>query len=251
MFRRLSEPLPLSEAGLLGLRPALNAPVLHWSGLPHGPARAAVVVFAESGGGLGLALGIRSLETGAVVMFRNRAFLDAQASVVSVMATAVSEAERLGFVFAEDLVASGREEEGRARAAAFWAGLAERPFPGVSAATENAGQSAQGSGAGDPAIGAPMSELLLDEVAEGELPEIPLETIVAVPSVLPTQAGSSGAQDLPLSDAASLPKFRGAQVGVRESDLANRLGRIPLVRIRRSAPVGRRLPYLARLLSSF
>ena len=72
MFRRLSEPLPLSEASLLALRPALNAPVLNVGFLPVGPARAAIVVFAEEWGGIGLALGIRSNEAGRVAVFRNQ-----------------------------------------------------------------------------------------------------------------------------------------------------------------------------------
>ncbi len=37
MFRLLSEPLALSEASLLALRPALNAPVLNDECLPVGP----------------------------------------------------------------------------------------------------------------------------------------------------------------------------------------------------------------------
>ena len=53
MFRRLSEPLPLSEASMLALRPALNAPVLNVGFLPVGPARAAIVVFAEEWGFFG------------------------------------------------------------------------------------------------------------------------------------------------------------------------------------------------------
>ena len=40
MLRRISEPLALSEASLLALRPALNAPVLNVDFLPVGPARA-------------------------------------------------------------------------------------------------------------------------------------------------------------------------------------------------------------------
>ena len=70
MFRRSSEPLPLSEASLLALRPALNAPVLNVKFLPVGPARAAIVVFAEEYGGIGLAFGVRSNEAGQVVVFR-------------------------------------------------------------------------------------------------------------------------------------------------------------------------------------
>jgi hypothetical protein len=259
MFRRLSEPLPLSEASLLALCPALNSPVLHWGGRPYGPASAAVVVFAEDRGGLGAALGIRSLETGAVVMFRNRAFPDAQASVESVMASAVDEAERLGFLFDVDIVSSAREGEGRARAAALWVGLVEpsteMPFPGVSAGAENAGQPIQAPGAEHSTRAVASSELLLEEVAEGELPEISLEAVVAAPSSPPTTAQTEacgpGAEDLPACGPSSLSKFRAAESGEREADPANRLGRIPLVRVLRAPPAVRRLPYLARLLSSF
>ena len=77
MFRRSSEPLALSEASLLALRPALNAPVLNTDFLPVGPARAAIVVFAEEYGGIGLAIGVRSNEGGQIAVFRNQTSIDA------------------------------------------------------------------------------------------------------------------------------------------------------------------------------
>jgi hypothetical protein len=122
MLRRLSEPLPLSEASLLALRPALNAPVLNVGYLPVGPARAAVVVFAEEYGGIGVALGIRSIEGGQVAVFRNQEPCDEGAPLPESLEPALAEAERMGFLFDEDLVESS-PRSGRADATLLWSQL--------------------------------------------------------------------------------------------------------------------------------
>ena len=81
MFRRSSDPLALSEASLLALRPAMNAPVLNVKFLPVGPAKAAIVAFAEEYGGMGLAIGVRSNEGGQIVVFKNQEPIDASVEV--------------------------------------------------------------------------------------------------------------------------------------------------------------------------
>lgn len=123
MFRRLSEPLPLSEASLLALRPALNAPVLNVGFLPVGPARAAIVAFGEEWGGIGLAFGIRSNESGQVAVFRNQESIEPDVPVATALEPILAEAERMGFLFDEDMVASVDDGTGRLQAMALWGRL--------------------------------------------------------------------------------------------------------------------------------
>ena len=145
MFRRLSEPLPLSEASLLVLRPALNAPVLNVGFLPIGPARAAIVAFGEEWGGLGIALGVRSNESGQVAVFRNQEQIEPDVDVSTALEPLLAEAERLGFVFDEDMVAAMPDGRGRSRAMSLWGRLmgeiemppAPKAAPAEPAATES------------------------------------------------------------------------------------------------------------------
>jgi len=123
MFRRLSEPLPLSEASLLALRPALNAPVLNVGFLPVGPARAAIVAFGEEWGGIGLAFGIRSNESGQVAVFRNQESIEPDVPVATALEPILAEAERMGFLFDEDMVAGVDDGTGRFQAMALWGRL--------------------------------------------------------------------------------------------------------------------------------
>ena len=123
MFRRLSEPLPLSEASILALRPALNAPVLNVDFLPVGPARAAIVVFGEEWGGIGVAIGIRSNEGGQVAVLRNRESIEPDVAVSSALEPALAEAERMGFLFDDDMMAEGTAGQGRSQATALWGRL--------------------------------------------------------------------------------------------------------------------------------
>lgn len=121
MFRRLFEPLPLSEASLLVLRPAMNAPVLNVGFLPIGPARAAVIAFAEEYGGIGIALGVRSNESGQIVVLRNQESIDFDVPLSEALEPLYAEAERMGFLFDEDMLEAG--QPGRAAALAHWADL--------------------------------------------------------------------------------------------------------------------------------
>lgn len=287
MFVRLSEPLSLSEAGLLALRPALNVPVLNVSFLPVGPARAAIVAFAEEWGGVGLALGIRSNESGQVAVFRNRDRAGGEGSPSSGMAPLVAEAERLGFLFDEDMVEGDREGRGRERALALWSRLtAEVAAPPTPIPASNAPASHDLPASGRPSLSAsgaqamatslplvpseetdPMEEGALELVLEERVPEIDLgveAVVVAVPSSSPPapepSPGPEGleacepacAPDADDPGAARLPlsKFRDAEDRGAASAAANPLGRIPLVRVRQGK--GHSAPSrLARLLSSF
>ncbi|MCP4905522.1 MAG: hypothetical protein GY910_11130 [bacterium] len=268
MFRRLSEPLPLSEASLLAFRPALNAPVLNVGFLPVGPARGAVVVFAEEWGGIGVAIGTRASEGGQVVVFRNQQSIEPDVTVAVAMEPALAEAERMGFLFDEDLVASGQPGQGRADAMALWGRLMGEieippPIGAVSQAPVGSDSGTDLSIRLDSGLtGAVESivELVLEDVAEVEIPEIALES--RVPASPPAAIAAPPQQAPPQSVAPPQPlltKFRHADEAPGESSgigdesgsvaaSGSQLGRIPLVRVRRGT---KRVPYLARLLSSF
>jgi len=187
MLRQISEPLALSEASVLVLRPALNAPVLNVEFLPVGPARAAIVIFAEEYGGIGLALGIRSTEGGQVAVFRNREPLDEVAPLENALEPALTWAERIGFLFDEDMVES--TPAGRSEATALWGRLmgdvamppppkAARPLP---AATEPILELTDSVVAPDG-----LPELAREDVALAEPPQPKLES---KPGALPPASG--------------------------------------------------------------
>lgn len=177
MFRRLSEPLPLSEASLLLLRPAMNAPVLNVGFLPVGPARAAVVAFAEEYGGIGIALGIRSNETGKLVVIRNQESIDFDVRLGDALEPLLSEAERMGFLFDEDMLEARPGQRGRSEAMVHWAvlmGGMESLLPTLSGQGEpvERAEVAEAAGPLSPSLAVAESqypELILDDVAPFEL----------------------------------------------------------------------------------
>ena len=126
MFHVRSEPLLLSEAGIQGLCVSLNTPVLNIEELPVGPARATIVLFDSGYGTMGLGIGIRSVETRQIVVFSYRGTLDMQTTTVDAMERAASFAERMGFLFDEDVVQSSGSD-GCARALRLWTDLTGLP----------------------------------------------------------------------------------------------------------------------------
>ena len=307
MFKRTSEPLPLSEASLLSLRPALNAPVLNVGFLPVGPARAAIVAFGEEWGGIGLALGIRSTQGGQVAVFRNRLPLEPDVAIDRAMEPVIAEAERMGFLFDEDMVANGSSPGGdRGRALALWGRLmgdVEMPPPPRAAPSEpaarepildpaeapaRANESAGNAAPSSPSVESPNGgvTLMLEEVAEIDLLEIslgpedeltpkgpgleqarePADETTATVGPRQEVALSPAAPETPVADSdrdedlsamprrvpePRLSKFRPAEADTQALDATGQLGRIPIVKVRRSREGRARLPYLARLLSSF
>lgn len=283
MFRRSSEPLPLSEASLLALRPALNAPVLNVKFLPVGPAKAAIVVFAEEYGGIGLAIGVRSNEGGQVIVFRNQQPIDASVPVSDAIESALSSAERMGFLFDEDMVESIPGGQGRSRAMALWGDLMgelEMPSSPETAAAQSAAsdvilESDSGSAFNTSIIPEPVAELVLDDVAAAEPAEISLdleadlepladfddleldleelsmgESAETTERVMPEEPHVD-VPPAPIPPEQQLSKFRSVPIDPDSADQADgsALGRIPIVRVRREG--SKRVPYLARLLSSF
>lgn len=201
MFRRLSEPLPLSEASLLALRPALNAPVLNVGFLPVGPARAAIVAFGEEWGGIGLALGIRSNESGQVAVFRNQESIEPDVAVGTALEPVLAEAERMGFLFDEDMVASAQDGRGRSQALALWARLmgelelppASRAAPAEPAANESIRVPAE-AGRSDPLPPARPN------TPESPAPEHGKANADLPPTHAPGANGSAGDGELVLDD---------------------------------------------------
>jgi hypothetical protein len=257
MFRRSSEPLALSEASLLALRPALNAPVLNIDYLPVGPARAAIVVFAEEYGGIGLAIGVRSNEGGQIAVFRNQESIDASVNLSDALEPALATAEQMGFLFDEDMVESVPGGQGRSEAMALWGRLmGELEMPAAGMTPESTIDPLADSAPSISSLDTKVPELLLDDFAPLLSPEIPLEcedelrpiASVAPPAPAHRQLSkfrnvasvSAGNSAVPkdVTDQSS-PKIEGGST----------IGRIPLVSVSREG--SKRVPFLARLLSSF
>lgn len=282
MFRRLSEPLPLSEASLLALRPALNTPVLNVGFLPVGPARAALVVFAEEYGAIGIAFGIRSVEGRQVAVLRNQETIEETAALSEALEPALAEAERMGFLFDEDMLAESTAVA-RGAAATLWAELMGEPEVDSVASPSPVPGRAEGPVADSAGLD-DLAELVLEEVApvdledlDQEIDEIALDLEATPPPHQPVAAGrrrleasasapGPGAvgSGIPETRAASLSKFRSVASDPRDSSErspttreptgpVSHLGRIELKRVRSGGRDGaaRRIPYLARLLSSF
>jgi hypothetical protein len=280
MLRRISEPLALSEASLLVLRPALNAPVLNVEYLPVGPARAAIVLFAEEYGGVGLAFGIRATESGQVAVFRNREPIDEMAPLQDALEPALAAAERMGFLFDEDMIeGSAPGGQGRTEATALWGrlmGNVEMPpppkaAPPIPAATEPildltetvptdevvAELVLEDVAAADP-LGPILDEVAPLEISEPPAEETSLSEVTAQMAAKPAPQKTKGTpRSAP--PAPALSKFRQADAATTPAEAAEssasettgQLGRVPLVRVRRGAESRKRIPYLARLLSSF
>jgi hypothetical protein len=248
--------LALSEASLLALRPALNTPVLNTEFLPVGPARAAIVVFAEEYGGIGLAIGVRSNEGGQIAVFRNQEPIDASTKLGDAIEPALADAERMGFLFDEDIVEGSPGGRGRVEAMSLWAELMGE----LEAATALAAGDTLSGAPGDSTSGildtqSTVPELLLDDVAPLDLPEIALvledelePIVLETPPLAREQlskfrnATSASARNTVVQKDATAPSSR-------KTDGGSELGRIPLVRVRREGT--KRVPFLARLLSSF
>lgn len=120
MFAPSKQPPALSEACLQSLCASLNAPVVHLDALPAGPARCAVVVYAEQYGDLGLAVAVRSLEGGEVVVMRAREPLPPETPPRDALEKAISFAESLGFLFDDDMLGAESSRQTRLAALDHW-----------------------------------------------------------------------------------------------------------------------------------
>jgi hypothetical protein len=114
MFLHSKASLPLSEACMQSLSASLNAPVVQTEELAPGPARAAIVIYAEEYGDLRLAVGLRSLENGDVALYTYRDSIQSADEIPPAMEEALGFAEGLGFLFDDDMIdretGAGRHE---------------------------------------------------------------------------------------------------------------------------------------------
>ena len=123
MFSVCADPPQLQESDLHHLCASLNAPVVNIDALPVGPVRAAIVLYAERDVGGSplpqLIIGLRSLETGRVAVYRYSGEVRKLSSASRALDVALSFAESMGFLFDDDLV-GGKAGSGRARALSLW-----------------------------------------------------------------------------------------------------------------------------------
>jgi hypothetical protein len=107
MFVPSQTPPDLTPARLRGLRFSLNAPVVATEAIPAGPARGALLVHRDARGRLGVALCVRSLRTGAVVLYRSNEGLEGDGELSVGIDAALSFGESLGFLFDDDELEKG------------------------------------------------------------------------------------------------------------------------------------------------
>jgi hypothetical protein len=276
MFRPSSEAPLLTEAGVLGLCASLNSPVLNIEQLPVGPARAAILLFAGEYGGVRIAVGLRSVETGVVAHFAYSGSAEDFDAPDRAMDAALTFAEALGFLFDEDVVGGA----GRSEALRLWQELTGESgdADGVDAAT--------GTEADEPGFELELEldpegggELLLDDLAAGALPLddgsalVELEVLPqsrpvrsrsqagdrkspAPVAAEPAPVGAGRSEAPPGRTAATLTKFRAsapAPDGAADTTGGSHLGRIALVRRRvgNETTGADRPSLLMRILSAF
>jgi len=107
MFVPSQAPPELTPARLRGLRFSLNAPVVTTEVIPAGPARGALLVHRDARGRFGVALCVRSLRTGAVVLYRSDEGLEGDGELSVGIDAALSFGESLGFLFDDDELEKG------------------------------------------------------------------------------------------------------------------------------------------------
>lgn len=238
MFSLSKDPLPLSEACLHGMCVSLNAPVVYGDDLPPGPARAAIVTYAEDYGDFGMAVGMRALEDGTVAVYRYREPIVDPADIAAALEAALIFAEGLGFLFDEDMI-DANSRSGRREALEHWnrlmgdrevfaaggvveppsAPLAEITLPGEGLDAPMEDLLAMPESNGEPPAKSAGSELLLDELMDfadespkDELllespppvaPPIPARPVVAARRVDAAEGRATAAPDRP-----PLSKFR-------------------------------------------
>jgi hypothetical protein len=263
MFFPRSLPLQFDESGLHSLRLALNTPILSIQELPPGPAAAAIAIHTEKAGERALTIAVRALRGGEVVLFTLDEDLSHDGAVLGAIDGALSFAEAMGFLFDDEIETATPAE--RKRALARW--------------REFVGESRKGSAG----AAAPTEELVLEETVE-------LEEAAPPEDLPPRRAGGphprtrsgDGENKAPAAAAAkaagrgvSLTKFRkrspaspasrpegGSRSDASQAAQASRkavlmtphgpaLGRLQLIKRRRSSDAAPAPSWLARLLGSF
>ncbi len=216
---------------MLALRPAMNAPVLNVNFLPVGPARSAIVAFAEEYGGIGMALGIRTNEGGHVAVIRNQESVDFDTPISQALEPLLAEAERMGFLFDEDMVAIMAGDQGRAHAMGLWARLmgevemppAPRAVPAQPAANEPILELSDAKVLVDNPANLEFPELDLDDLADFDETEIGadddiLELDLPMEAALPPALAAPEAPEVPAAPAAPQQEAKPVPVAARTED---------------------------------
>jgi hypothetical protein len=204
MFAARQRPLLVVEDRLLALRLSLNTPVLSTAELATGPARAAIVVYAEAGTRR-FAVIARSLRGGVAVVYELEAEPATDESGWNVaLDAALSFGESMGFLFDDEMVVDRRPETLR-RALARMHALIAPPEVGdldeISARADTGSASdaprAAASEEPGPVLGSSedLSEILLEDEFHG------LDAASRAPEPVPSPEPAV---------ALSLSKFRGA-----------------------------------------
>jgi hypothetical protein len=231
MFAPLSEPVALSQEGLEGLCVSLNRPFVELESLPPGPARAAIALHRSASGERRLLLAVRSVDSGAVAFFAFAGRLSA--SPHKALDAGLSLAERLGFLFDDDMLQAttiSGPAAGAQRALECWYELLGEEPPRTS-------ELAAGS---DP-----------DDILDVELVE-PLDVFEL--DTGGSEDGSGDSVDLfdpELEENVPLSKFRpGQEQPDPMGESSTTLGRVALVR-RSDSEEGSAIGLATRLLASF
>jgi hypothetical protein len=253
MFAARQRPLLVVEDRLLALRLSLNAPVLGTAELPAGPARAALVIFAE-GSLRNFAIIVRSLRNGASAVYELQGDDLREHSGWSVALDAtLSFGESMGFLFDDEMLVDRRPDTLRRAIARLHEILAP---------SDVADEDGLASSAPDFAV-EELSEILLedelDHAAHGagaDGPEITgsLETAPIVVPV-PLSKFRSTSTPAPVRVAAAPPAPPEALIPSPSPNVTARgatLGRVRPVRLRAPDPdAPARMDPLVRLLADF
>ncbi len=258
MFFPRSLPLALDDASLLGLRVALNTPVIAIQDLPNGPATAAIAVHLEEGGERALTVALRALRTGETVLYTLDEDLSIEGAAQGAIDAALSFSEAMGFLFDDEMLETDTPAN-RRRAITRWREVVgeARPLAGVPAAAGRKADSERHDGDAE--------ELVLEETVTLEEPAAP-----APRPVPPATADAQSARGAP--GPMTLTKFRkraeaarpgapapgsaaapaaGAPSKVLMTPHGPALGRLQLVKRRRAGDDVEPASWLARLLGSF
>lgn len=206
MFVRETEPVALTQEGLLSLCSSLNRPVVHIEQLPVGPARAAIALHRGPSGECCLVVAVRSIECGVVSAYTFRGA--ASNSIHQAMDLGLSFAEGMGFLFDDDMIQGEGQNGGlaaiddaagtqRARGAehahAFWCELVGEPSPPAAESAGNVAVNVEPEPTEDGSAGVALSKF---RTPPGASPEPPTESQpdLAPPENPPQSPESSQAQ---------------------------------------------------------
>ena len=242
MFLRRYEPILLHEEGLEGLCASLNRPVVHVEGMPVAPATAVIALHRDAHAQRGLVVALRSEESGVVLLFEFRD--EPRSTPARAIDDGLAFAEGMGFLFDEDLLGSG-DPSGRQRAFQCWCDIVGEELPSESPSVPSSPDLLDGPGFDDP-------EHSIDQLDDfddlGPLDELgPLIEAVPESEVLSKFRRTPEATLAP-TESATAPN---RAVAASESAAPAQLGRIPIVRKKKSQQEAAPAPLLTRLLAKF